>query len=86
VCGSEAPASRRSLTSTCTYAASACARIRSRQTFIAVATCSAGSSASVVTDCGALTITSWSPRAGRTLKRPGSASGSDSGASGVSAG
>ena len=47
-----------------------------RHTSIASATCSAGSSASAVTDCGALTITSCAPCAGAAVKRSGAASGS----------
>ena len=60
--GSEAPASRRSLTIRCTYAAPSCARIRARQASTAAATCSAASSASEATGSGALTITSWRAR------------------------
>ena len=62
--GSEAPPSRRSLTSRCTQAASACARMRSRQPATAVATCSAVRSASEVTGSGALTMTSCTPVGG----------------------
>src|SRR4051794_36873182 len=60
--------------------------MRSRQTSIAVASCSAGSSSSVLTGCGPLTMTSWSPRAALAVNRSRLASGGGSGASGESAG
>ncbi len=71
MCGSEAPASRRSLTITCTYAALAWARIRCRHASIAACTCSTGSAPSVTTGCGALTTTSCSPIAGMAVNRSG---------------
>ena len=84
MCGSDAPASRRSLTIRCTRRRRAWARIRSRHTSTAAATCSArqlGQRASPAR--GALTITSCAPRAGRPVNRSGLASGCGrSGASG----
>ncbi len=64
MCGSDAPAWRRSLTISCTYAHCSWKRIRSRHACIAVATCSTGSSASESTGCGPLMITSCAPVAG----------------------
>src|SRR4051812_11295271 len=71
---------------TCAAPASAWWRIRRRHMSIAVATWSASRSASDVTGCGALTTTSWAPRAGSAVKSSGRASGAGVGPSGVRAG
>src|SRR3954470_13698108 len=87
VWGSEAPASRRSLTITWTYAASsACVRMRSRQTPTAALTCSTSRSASDGTGSGALMTTSWRPLAGVAVKRSFLANGGGAVLSGSSAG
>ena len=71
VCGSEAPASLRSLTIRWRQAAPAWKRIRSRQASSATATCSGSRSARETTGCGALTITSWAPVAAWAVNRSG---------------
>src|SRR4051812_3093390 len=60
--------------------------MRARHTSIAAATWPGASIPSETTGCGALTITSWLPRAGSAVKSSGWASGGGSGAWGASAG